>query len=185
VHCKIYTLSHAHTVRRSTYTANRSCSKQARLDPLSPCRSTRLPYPQVPLCRKVMGSCSRATRIRHCSRKLTHDTGKTLFIVVDAKKRQLGLRVPNFVLHQVHRQAKETLPARRAAVEKRNAASIDAAAAKLEDLFPKMPETKSTSPQAWVQEALGACWQDWHNTVTTQGFAGSDRTRTTSAYEVR
>ncbi|KAF3038585.1 hypothetical protein E8E11_002303 [Didymella keratinophila] len=77
----------------------------------------------------------------HC-RKLTHDAGKTLFVVVNAKKQQLGLRVPNFILHQVHRQAKETLLARRAAVEKRDAASIDAAAAELEELFPKMPETE-------------------------------------------
>ena len=75
----------------------------------------------------------------HC-RKLTHDAGKTLFVVVDAKKQQLGLRVPNFILHQVHRQAKETLSARRAAVEKRDAASIDAAAAELEVQFPKIPE---------------------------------------------
>lgn len=75
----------------------------------------------------------------HC-RKLTHDAGKTLFIVIDAKKQQRGLRVPDFILHRVHRQAKETLPARRAAVKKRDAASIDAAAAELEEQFPKMPE---------------------------------------------
>lgn len=75
----------------------------------------------------------------HC-RKLTHDTGKTLYIVKDANKRQLGLRVPNFILHRVHRQAKETLPARRAAVGKRDAATIDAAATELEEQFPKIPE---------------------------------------------
>lgn len=50
------------------------------------------------------------------------------------------MRVPNFILHQVHKQAKETLPGRRAAVEKRDAASIDAAAAELEEQFPEMPE---------------------------------------------
>lgn len=75
----------------------------------------------------------------HC-RKLTHDADKTLYVVVDAKKQQLGLRVPTFILHQVHRQAKETLPARRAAVEKRDAATLDAAATELEDQLPEMPE---------------------------------------------
>ncbi|KAJ4373693.1 hypothetical protein N0V86_007836 [Didymella sp. IMI 355093] len=63
-----------------------------------------------------------------------------LYIVIDSSKRQLGLRVPNFILHQVHRQAKETLPARRAAVEKRDATSIDAAATELGEQFPEMPE---------------------------------------------
>ncbi|KAF2626288.1 hypothetical protein BU25DRAFT_422481 [Macroventuria anomochaeta] len=75
----------------------------------------------------------------HC-RKLTHDVGKTLYIVVDAKKRQLGLRVPTFILHQVHWKAKETLAARRAAVEKRDASLIDAAATELEEQFSEMPE---------------------------------------------
>jgi hypothetical protein len=76
----------------------------------------------------------------HC-RKLTHDAGKTLFVVVDAKKQQLGLRVPSFVLHQVHKQAKKTLLTRRAAVEKRDAA-VDAAAVEFEEQFPEMPETE-------------------------------------------
>ncbi|KAF3045952.1 hypothetical protein E8E12_008823 [Didymella heteroderae] len=75
----------------------------------------------------------------HC-RKRTHDAGKTLYIVVDAKKQQLGLRVPIFILHQVHRQAKETLPARSAALLKRDAASLDAAATELAKRFPTMPE---------------------------------------------
>ncbi|KAF1928288.1 uncharacterized protein M421DRAFT_157865 [Didymella exigua CBS 183.55] len=78
----------------------------------------------------------------HC-RKLTHNAGRTLYIVINAKKQQLGLRVPNFILHQVHRQAKETFSARRAAVEKRDAASIDAATAELEEQFPTMPEEEN------------------------------------------
>ncbi|KAF9691326.1 hypothetical protein EKO04_010611 [Ascochyta lentis] len=74
------------------------------------------------------------------SRKLTHDAGKTLYVVVDAKKRQLGLRVPSFIIHRVHKQAKETLPARRAATEKRDASFIKTVAAELEEQFPDMPE---------------------------------------------
>ncbi|KAF1363726.1 hypothetical protein EJ07DRAFT_101976 [Lizonia empirigonia] len=75
----------------------------------------------------------------HC-RKLTHEAGKTLYIVVDAKRRQLGLRVPSSILHQVHRQAKETLSARRAATAKRDASSIEAATAEIEEQFPEIPE---------------------------------------------
>lgn len=75
----------------------------------------------------------------HC-RKLTHDAGKTLYLVADAKKQHVGLRVPNHILYQVHRQAKETLPARRAAAEKRDGASLNAAAAELDVQFPEMPE---------------------------------------------
>lgn len=79
----------------------------------------------------------------HC-RKLTRGVGKTLYIVVDAKKRQLGLRVPSFILHQVHRQAKETLSARRAAVEKRDTTFIEAAANELGEQFSKIPEQEKT-----------------------------------------
>ncbi|KAJ8110570.1 hypothetical protein OPT61_g6620 [Boeremia exigua] len=74
------------------------------------------------------------------SRKLTHNAGKTLYVVVDDKKRQIGLRVPISILHQVHRQAKETLPDRRAAVEKRDASFIDSAATGIEEQFPDIPE---------------------------------------------
>ncbi|KZM28704.1 hypothetical protein ST47_g169 [Ascochyta rabiei] len=76
------------------------------------------------------------------SRKLTHEAGKTLYVVLDTNKRQLGLRVPSFIIHQVHKQAKETLPARRAAVEKRDATFIKTVAAQLEEQFPEMPETE-------------------------------------------
>lgn len=79
----------------------------------------------------------------HC-RKLTHDAGKALYIVVDAKKKQLGLRVPSSILHQVHKQAKETLPSRRAATEKRDVTFIHAATVELEEQFPDMPEKERT-----------------------------------------
>ncbi|KAJ4377478.1 hypothetical protein N0V83_000303 [Neocucurbitaria cava] len=74
----------------------------------------------------------------HC-RKLTHEAKKILYIVVD-KKKQVGLRVPLSILHQVHAQAKQTLPTRRAATEKRDAADIGKAAAELHSQFPKIPE---------------------------------------------
>lgn len=79
----------------------------------------------------------------HC-RRLTHDAGKTLYVVVDSKKRQLGLRAPNFILDQVHRQAKETLPARRAAVEKRDTSLFEAAVTELDRQFPNLPEKEKT-----------------------------------------
>lgn len=75
----------------------------------------------------------------HC-RKLTLDAGKTLYVVIDKKKKPLGLRVPSFILHQVHKQAKETLSSRRAATEKRDATYIDATTLELKDQFPEMPE---------------------------------------------
>jgi hypothetical protein len=79
----------------------------------------------------------------HC-RKLTHDAGKTLYIVVDAKKKPLGIRVPNFILHGVHKQAKDTLSARRAATRKRDAAFVEIVTTELEEQFPGMPEKEKT-----------------------------------------
>lgn len=72
-------------------------------------------------------------------RKLTHEAGKILYIVID-KKKQVGLRVPTPILHQVHRQAKQTLPARLAATEKRDTADIAKAASELVNQFPEIPE---------------------------------------------
>ncbi|KAF2852105.1 hypothetical protein T440DRAFT_467343 [Plenodomus tracheiphilus IPT5] len=74
----------------------------------------------------------------HC-RKLTHEAGKKLYVVVD-KKNQVGIRVPKFILHQVHTQAKETLSARRDAVAKRDATDIAKADAEMRKQFFKMPE---------------------------------------------
>lgn len=75
----------------------------------------------------------------HC-RKLTHDACKTLYVVVDSKKRQLGLRAPKAIVGEVYRQAKETLPARRAAVRKRDLSLIETAATELDKQFPDLPE---------------------------------------------
>jgi hypothetical protein len=74
----------------------------------------------------------------HC-RKMTHSADKTLYIVVDSKK-QLGLRVPNHILHQVHTQAKETFSTRLAATEKRDAADLVKASIAMAMRFPDMPQ---------------------------------------------
>jgi hypothetical protein len=74
----------------------------------------------------------------HC-RKLTHEAGKTLYVVLDAKKVQIGIRVPKFILQQVHKQANETLSSRRAATERRDASLLAAASSELHDRFPKIP----------------------------------------------
>ena len=94
---------------------------------------------------KGYGFLPKGTRYKtlHC-RKLTHEAGKTLYVVVDAKKRQLGLRAPRFILNKVHEKAKETLPARRAAVQKRDLSVIEAAANELEKQFPKLPKEETT-----------------------------------------
>jgi len=73
----------------------------------------------------------------HC-RKLTHEAGQMLYIVMDRKK-QVGIRVPNFILRKVNSQAKATLSARRDAVAKRDAADIAKAETSILKQFPKMP----------------------------------------------
>jgi hypothetical protein len=78
----------------------------------------------------------------HC-RKLTHEAGKTLYIVLDAKKVQIGIRVPKFILHKVHKQADETLSSRRAAIQKRDANLLAAASSELHNKFPTMPEDET------------------------------------------
>lgn len=77
----------------------------------------------------------------HC-RKLTHGAGQKLYIVVDNKKKQTGIRVPNTILQQVHSQAKRTYSARRDAVAKRDAADITKADAEMQKQFSKMPEAE-------------------------------------------
>ncbi|KAF3009492.1 hypothetical protein E8E13_003349 [Curvularia kusanoi] len=79
----------------------------------------------------------------HC-RKLTHAAGKTLYIVIDAQKRQLGLRAPKYILREVRQQAKDTLSARRAAVQKRDQSALRAAAGELEKQFPKLPKEEKS-----------------------------------------
>ena len=76
----------------------------------------------------------------HC-RKRTHEPGKPLYIVINNKK-QVGLRVPTFILQQVHVLAKQTLPTRRAATEKRDAAGIGRALAEIALQFPNIPRNE-------------------------------------------
>jgi hypothetical protein len=80
-----------------------------------------------------------AYKTRHC-RKLTHESGKPLYIVVSNKKTTLGLRAPKSIIAQVHAKANETLASRRAATGKRDAADIAKAAASLTAQFRKMPK---------------------------------------------
>ncbi len=74
-------------------------------------------------------------------RKLTRESGNLLYVVVEDKK-NIGLRVPISVYKQVQTQATETLPARRAATEKRDATDIAKVATEIALQFPKMPETE-------------------------------------------
>jgi hypothetical protein len=73
----------------------------------------------------------------HC-RKLTHEAGRPLYIVVD-KKQTTGIRVPLNILQKVHNQAKETLTTRRAATAHRDATDIAKATAEIDAQFPKIP----------------------------------------------
>ena len=109
-------------------------------------RACIMPSKEVTVCSvtpmpKGYGFLPKGIRYKtlHC-RKLTRDAGKAIYVVVDAKKKPLGIRVPNFILHSVHKQAKDTLPARRAATDKRDAALITTVTAELEEQFPEMPE---------------------------------------------
>lgn len=79
----------------------------------------------------------------HC-RKLTREAGKTLYVVVDAKKRHLGLRAPKLILQKVHEQARKTLEARRSAVQQRDLSFVEAAAKELDVQFPKLPDKEKT-----------------------------------------
>ncbi|KAF2798873.1 hypothetical protein K505DRAFT_90247 [Melanomma pulvis-pyrius CBS 109.77] len=74
----------------------------------------------------------------HC-RRLTHEAGKQLYVVEDNKK-ILGIRVPKSIFFNVQSAAKETLPSRRLATEKRDTAVIRGAAAELSKQFPAIPE---------------------------------------------
>ena len=77
----------------------------------------------------------------HC-RKLTHEAGRPLYIVIDDQKRTTGIRIPLHVLHKVNKQSKETLTTRRAATTKRDATDIANAAAEIDTRFPKIPASE-------------------------------------------
>lgn len=76
----------------------------------------------------------------HC-RRLTHEAKKPLFVVEDGKK-VIGIRVPKAIFFQVQALARETLSARRAATEDRDAAFIRKAETELDNLFPNVPKSE-------------------------------------------
>ncbi|EUC46219.1 hypothetical protein COCMIDRAFT_93494 [Bipolaris oryzae ATCC 44560] len=88
---------------------------------------------------KAYGFLPKGNRYKtlHC-RKLTHNAARPLYIVFE-KKKQIGLRAPLAILHTVHKQAKQTLPTRRAATNRRDATDIAKASAEVEKQFPQMP----------------------------------------------
>jgi hypothetical protein len=73
------------------------------------------------------------------SRRLTHEAGKTVY-VVESNKKILGIRVPKDILSRVHAQANETHSARRFATEKRDTTIVRQAAAELDSQLPKIPK---------------------------------------------
>ncbi|KAG9193455.1 hypothetical protein G6011_03490 [Alternaria panax] len=96
--------------------------------------TSRTPMP------KAYGFLPKGDRYKtlHC-RKLTHENGRPLYIVLNDKKQTTGIRIPLNVLHKVHDQAKDTLSTRRAATVQRDAADIAKAAAEVDVQFPKIP----------------------------------------------
>jgi hypothetical protein len=80
----------------------------------------------------------------HC-RKLSHEAGRPLYIVVDDKKRTTGIRIPLNILHKVHAQAKDTLSTRRAATTKRDETDLAKAASEIDVQFPKMPTSEKNA----------------------------------------
>lgn len=74
----------------------------------------------------------------HC-RRLTHEAGKTVFVVLDGSK-SLGIRVPKYIFFQVQSLARDTLSDRRAATEKRDTALLRTAEVEINSQFPKIPK---------------------------------------------
>ncbi|KAF2729244.1 hypothetical protein EJ04DRAFT_76151 [Polyplosphaeria fusca] len=75
-------------------------------------------------------------------RRLTHDAGKTVYVVQNDKKTATGIRVPKSILLQVQAKDRTTLSSRRAATETRDAAVIRKAEAELDDMFPNIPKAE-------------------------------------------
>lgn len=75
----------------------------------------------------------------HC-RKMTHASGRALYVVMSPTKTQLGLRAPSSIIQKVAAQAKATSSTRRAAVQKRDAATILQAEKMLLAQYPRIPE---------------------------------------------
>lgn len=79
------------------------------------------------------------------ARRLTHEAGKTVY-VVEHNKKVLGIRVPRDILSHVHSQANDTLSSRKLAIERRDTAALRQASEELASQFPKIPE----SDRDWV-----------------------------------
>jgi hypothetical protein len=79
-----------------------------------------------------------AYKTRHC-RRLTQEAGMTVY-VVEERKKTLGIRIPKSIYRHVQEEANNTLPARRLATDKRDAAATRAARIELDKLFPRMPK---------------------------------------------
>lgn len=76
---------------------------------------------------------------RHC-RKLTHEAGRTVYVVHDAKKRACGIQVPTKIWREVDRLNIETRDQRRETVKKKDAALEDKVRIELLKRFPKTPQ---------------------------------------------
>lgn len=73
------------------------------------------------------------------ARKWTHESKRPLYIVYEGTT-PIGLRAPRYIITKVHIQAKETLPTRRAAVQRRDDQDISRASAEIDKHFPCIPK---------------------------------------------
>ncbi|KAL2142854.1 hypothetical protein VTI28DRAFT_685 [Corynascus sepedonium] len=76
---------------------------------------------------------------KHC-RKKTHETGKTLYVVVDKKGKPMGLRCPAYIYNAVMRENEATASQRAEAVRKRDTAIQEGFEKAIVKLFPKIPK---------------------------------------------
>ncbi|KAL2195434.1 hypothetical protein P885DRAFT_62188 [Corynascus similis CBS 632.67] len=76
---------------------------------------------------------------KHC-RKKTHETGKTLYVVVDKKGKPIGLRCPAYIYNAVMRENEATASQRAEAVRKRDTAIQEGFENAIVKLFPKIPK---------------------------------------------
>jgi len=60
--------------------------------------------------------------------------------VVEANNKKLGIRIPKDIFSRVQNLANETLPARKLAIQQRDALLVRSAAAELDNQFPTMPK---------------------------------------------
>lgn len=75
-------------------------------------------------------------------RKKTHEAERSLYVVLDKRKKPVGLRCPTSIYEIVVSQDQATAPQRAEAVLKRDAAIEDNFEEALLGLFPKMPKTE-------------------------------------------